>query len=148
MFGFSKHEREEAQQAAAIEHGLDLFSPEFRIALATTAQVYGIDAYPSGDGLKEERFLTVLVASAFYMGGTLNAEQKTVRKALQNYFSVFDDGDDAYNIALNSGLVNRHKELAEKTCQVWYLIENHQDKGIGVDREKLMMSLSQIYLGV
>lgn len=80
MFGFSKSEKDEAQKAVAIEHGLDLFGSEFRLALATTAQVYGINAYPSGDTLKEERFLTVLVACAFCMGESLNAEQKTVRK--------------------------------------------------------------------
>lgn len=33
MFGFSKKEREEDQKAEAIEHGLDLFLREFRIAL-------------------------------------------------------------------------------------------------------------------
>lgn len=148
MFGFSKREKDEAQKVEAIEHGLDLFGSEFRIALATTAQVYGVSAYPSGDTLKEERFLTVLVACAFGMGESLHAEQETVRKALHKYFSVFNDGEDAYNIALNSGLVNRHRNLAEKTSQVWYLIDNHQDKGIGVDREELMMSLSQIYLGM
>ena len=92
MFGLSQKEREENQKAEAIEHGLDLFGSEFRLALATTADVYGIRAYPSGDSLKEERFLTVLVASAFWMGADFDAEQQTVRKALKSYFSAFRDG--------------------------------------------------------
>jgi hypothetical protein len=148
MFGFSKREREENQKAEAIEHGLDLFLSEFRIALATTANAYGISAYPSGDSLKEERFMTVLVASALWMGKNLDAEQQTVTKALKAYFSAFADGEDALRIALNTGLLNRHENLADKVFHVWYLIHNHQGQGIQVDREELMMSLSQIYLGV
>jgi hypothetical protein len=148
MFGFSKKEKEENQKSEAIEHGLDLFGSEFRIALATTADAYGINAYPSGDNLKEERFLTVLVASAFAMGKNFDAEHQTVQKALKNYFSAFVDGNEALNMALNTKLMNRHVNLTEKTFQVWYLIFNHQNQGINIDREELTMSLAQIYLGV
>lgn len=148
MFGFSKKEKEENQKAEAIEHGLDLFGSEFRIALATTADAYEINAYPSGDGLKEERFLTVLVASAFAMGKNFDAEHQTVQKALKSYFSAFVDGNEALHMALNTKLMSRHENLTEKTFQVWYLIFNHQNQGIKIDREEITMSLAQIYLGV
>jgi len=148
MFGFSKNEKEENQKAEAIEHGLDLFGSQFRIALATTADAYGISAYPSGDNLKEERFLTVLVASALAMGKNFDAENQTVQKALKNYFSAFADGNEALHIATNTQLMSRHANLTEKTFQVWYLIFNHQNQGINIDREQMTMSLAQIYLGV
>lgn len=148
MFGFSKKEKEENQKAEAIEHGLDLFGSEFRIALATTADAYGISAYPSGDSLKEGKFLTVLVASAFAMGKNFDAEHQTVQKALKSYFSAFVDGNEVLHMAFNNQLMNRHAELTEKTFQVWYLIFNHQNQGINIDREQITMDLAQIYLGV
>jgi hypothetical protein len=148
MFGFSKKERDEDQKAKAIELGLDLFGSEFRLALAITADAYEMSAYPSGDSLKEERWLAVLVASAFSMGKRFDAEQQTVRKALKTYFSAFPDGEDAFRIALSSGLLSRHENLVEKTCQVWYLIDNHQGQGVHINREEMMMSLAQVYLGV
>lgn len=148
MFGFSKKEKEERQKAEAIEHGLDLFGSEFRIALATTADVYGMSAYPSGDSLKEARFLTVLIASAFAMGKHFEAEHQTVKDALKKYFSAFVDGNEIMQRAFHGELMSHHANLTEKTFQAWYLILNHQDQGIHVDREEIMMSLAQIYLGV
>lgn len=148
MFGFSKKDREEYQKGEAIEYALDLFLNEFRIALGTTANVYNVNAYPSGDGLKEERFLVVILASAHWISGDLNAEKSTTKKALKKYFSAFPDGDEAFRMALNPEIYNRHTDLAEKTIYAWHLIYNHQDEGMKIDREKVMMSLAQVYLGL
>ena len=147
MFGFSKKEKEENQKAVAIEHGLDLFGTEFRLALSTVSSAYGLNAYPSGDSLKEEKFLMVLVASAFALGNNFDADNQTVLKALKNYFSAFRDGNEALQMALNAGRMNNHKNLKEKTIEVWHLIFNHQNQGIKIDRDEVMMILAEIYLG-
>ncbi len=65
-----------------------------------------------------------------------------------SYFSAFRGGNELLQAALDKGLPERHRTLADNTYQVWYLIYNQQNQESNEDREQLMYGLSQIYLGV
>jgi hypothetical protein len=142
LFGTSKRKKEEIQKAEAITYAIDVFLREFRIALATTADVYGINPSPLGDFIKEDKYLAVMYAVTVSSGAHMDAETDTKIAGLAGYLANFQNNKEIFRQVVNQNNNQRYKNLVEKTAQMYDLII------AGVDRsqmEKLFMSLAQVY---
>jgi hypothetical protein len=146
MFGFSASEREAAKVEGMYKDVFNFMTP-FKKALVFTADAYDMTYAPSGNLLKDERYVAVVLTSILWLTTKWQHEPAIMRKAIEMIFTFGDPvgGDVALQLALSGTLLKRHERLAEATSQVWMLLSATTG---GKNEEQLMMSLAQIYLGV